>query len=177
MKTDVYVHLSTRIKCDFKTGILIWKNNPHQKRNWNYRMEGTQCGTLDATGYVRLKVYIDGKIHIGLAHRLIFYMKYGYLPVNVDHINRIRNDNRLCNLRDATRQTNTYNSTLSKTNTSGYKGICWHKATKTWIARIGVNGTRIVVGRYTDIDVAYKELQKVRKKLHGKFATNGMQGE
>jgi len=63
-----------------------------------------------------------------LEHRVIFAMFYGYWPVMVDHINMNKRDNRIENLRDARhRRNNTVNSKLRADNTTGYRGVIWHK--------------------------------------------------
>lgn len=54
-----------------------------------------------------------------------------------DHINRIPLDNRRANLRDATPTEQRYNSSTPSSNTSGFKGVNWHKATQKWRAEAG----------------------------------------
>lgn len=171
---DIYEYLSKRLFCNFESGELFWLENPLQKRNWNERMVGTKAGNLSPKGYIRIKVWFFGKVRIVLAHRLIFYMKYGYLPIQVDHKDRVRSNNSISNLRDANEEKNSYNKNLSSLNTSGYKGVCWNKASRKWVARIGFKNNRILVGRFDDIEEANEALQKVRFKLHGEFATNGI---
>ena len=59
-------------------------------------------------------------------------MHYKYVPKFLDHINGIRDNNRIENLREASDQTNSYNKPRYKINKSGYKGVSWHKASSSW---------------------------------------------
>lgn len=174
MVAGLYEYLVTRINFDFDTGGMTWKNNPTQKRNWNHRMEGKNVGTVAPNGYIRIKVYFNGKAKIALGHRLMFFAKYCYLPAQIDHVNRVRSDNRISNLRDSSDQTNSYNKGLSSINTSGYKGVNWHKMAKKWCARIGVKHERICVGFFESKEDAFLALEAKRKELHGNFATIGI---
>jgi len=61
----------------------------------------------------------------------------GYIPENqVDHVNRIRDDNRWCNLRHVSRSCNMRNASISIANTSGVTGVTWHKNANKWVAHI-----------------------------------------
>ncbi|MBN2591650.1 MAG: HNH endonuclease [Sedimentisphaerales bacterium] len=89
----------------------------------------------------------------------------------VDHINRIRNDNRKSNLRPATRQQNNWNSKQNrkKSNTQ-YTGIHWNNNRKKWQVQLTVNGKQRGFGYYTDEIEAAKAYDKVAKKYRGEFA-------
>ncbi|MEW4959716.1 HNH endonuclease, partial [Enterobacter cloacae subsp. cloacae] len=77
-----------------------------------------------------------------------FYV-HGYLPEQeVDHINRIRSDNRIENLRLATRSENAKNKEKSKANTSGFKGVSQQKKTGNWVAHIRLNGKNKHLGTF-----------------------------
>src|SRR3990172_3465377 len=87
-------------------------------------------------------VYADGKTQY--AHRMAFYCMTGEWPKNhVDHINGNKLDNRWCNLREATMAQNKANEGLRSSNTSGLKGVSWHKAAKKWRAYIGATGEHL----------------------------------
>jgi len=75
-------------------------------------------------------------------------------PLSVDHINRIGLDNRRSNLRRATNQEQCVNQGMLKNNTSGVKGVCWHKQCQKWMAHIKVNRERIHLGLYDTIGEA-----------------------
>jgi len=102
-------------------------------------------GTLNKSGY--LLVTINGKNY--LVHRVVYCMYHGYWPENdIDHINHIPNDNRICNLREVSRSCNIKNAKLSKTNTSGIKGVAWHKNRNCWIAHIKTKHGKTHIGAF-----------------------------
>lgn len=81
---------------------------------------GDIAGTLSQTGYIYISV--KGKGH--RAHRLVWLYLYGKFPDRlIDHINGIRHDNRLCNLRECSKAENTVNSKIDKRNKLGFKGV------------------------------------------------------
>jgi hypothetical protein len=88
---------------------------------------------LQSSGYIASK-------KAGLLHRIIVGAKKEQI---VDHINRNKLDNRKANLRIATRSINVHNSKMHVTNTSGTKGVCFHKATSKWEAFISIDGKRV----------------------------------
>src|SRR6185369_10895033 len=96
-------------------------------------------------GYWRIFIY--GKAYLG--HRLVWLYVYGEWPRgDIDHVNRTRSDNRLCNLRVATRSQNLGNMGRRPVNTSGYKGVTWHKRAEKWLAQISVNRKNIYLGLF-----------------------------
>lgn len=89
---------------DFATGrIDVWMmaNNGKRTRTSN------DVGSLSHDGYVR--VWCNGKLR--MKHRLLFFLYYGYIPNEVDHDNKIRNDNSINNLIDSNRSENTKGKT------------------------------------------------------------------
>ena len=90
-------------------------------------------GSIDAYGYrvIRLgtKAY--------KAHRLAWAITYGYIPtLSIDHINGNKLDNRLSNLREASHKGNIVNRGKPCTNSSGFKGVSWHKGRGLWVATL-----------------------------------------
>ena len=111
--------------------------------------------------------YPDGRRQKIKMHRLIT----NALPSqSVDHIDRDGLNNTRSNLRIATHSQNNANRGMSKNNTSGYRGVSWHKYDRKWIARVQFQGRDIHLGRYIDpVDAARAYDQKV-KELFGEFA-------
>jgi len=66
---------------------------------------------------------------------LIFLYHHGYLPKFVDHIDGNKKNNRIENLREATKSQNAMNQKVSTRNTSGIKGVMWHKRDKKWFVQ------------------------------------------
>jgi hypothetical protein len=81
-----------------------------------------------------------------------------------DHINRNKLDNRRCNLRSVSPSQNSFNSSLSKNNTSGCVGIVWRKDIKKWSARIKVNYKEIYLGCFKDKNDAIKARKQAEDK-------------
>ena len=131
---------------DYDGKALIWRERPlsdfkseRYKKTSDIRFSGKPAGTRKALGYIGVRV--DGQNY--LAHRLIFLHQHGFLPKEIDHINGVRNDNRLENLRAADRVANGRNQKLFMTNTSGRIGVGWYKPKNRWRANIRGNGNLI----------------------------------
>ena len=103
-------------------------------------------------------------------HRLAWFYVYKEMPSDlIDHINGIRNDNRIENLRVVTHPQNAQNAKHHKDNKSGLKGAYWHKANKNWRSSILVNGKKIDLGSFKsaiDAHQAYVEASK-KHQTHG----------
>lgn len=113
-------------------------------------------GRVDRQGYITIK--IDGQIYF--AHRLAWLYIYGEWPSNIiDHINRERDDNRICNLRDVSSSQNNLNRTLDPKGrgASGRKGITLLKrkdGTLRYQATICRGGDVVYLGLFDDIEAA-----------------------
>lgn len=94
-------------------------------------------------------------------------------PMVVDHINGNTLDNQRINLRICTRQQNLCNRGSTKGNTSGFKGVVWHKATRKWAARIKKNYKSYHLGLYETPEEAHLAYQRAAAMLHGEFANFG----
>jgi len=108
------------------------------------------AGGYDSAGYICVRVnYKTFK-----AHRLIWLYVYGEWPKGeIDHINGIKDDNRIENLRDVSKSINQRNSKMRKNNTSGITGVIWDKANSKWLPLIHFDGKPKYLGRF---DCKYK---------------------
>lgn len=89
------------------------------------------------------------------SHRIAWKMYYGQDPEDqIDHINQIRDDNRIVNLRAATNRVNSKNIKLPANNTSGFIGVGRASTGNNWYARICVNGKMLALGCHKDISDA-----------------------
>lgn len=123
----------------------------------------TTIGSVSTTsGYARLNV--DGVLY--LSHRLAWVHFYGCISeaLVIDHINRVRTDNRICNLRLATNTQNRYNTKTQSNNTSGTQGVTYHKGTDKWSVRIVINKERKWLGTFGDLNQAIKVREMAEKK-------------
>ena len=129
-----------------ETGIFTWKVG-----SANQVKVGDAAGRLLSDGYIRVKVRnIDY-----LAHRLAWFYVHGVWPTDqIDHINRIRTDNRIANLRDVSRKQNQQNASKRSDNKSGHPGVIWHKCVSKWRAHIRHNQKHIHLGCFTTIEEA-----------------------
>jgi hypothetical protein len=148
---------------EHRDGKLYWKKVAHPNKQY---LVGQEAGSIHKTGYRH--VTWRGKIH--KVHRLIFLLEYGYLPPEVDHINGDRQDNRIENLRPATRSENQCNRPALASNTSGYPGVSWHKKSKAWCVRVMKNGKTVVQQYFKDLELAGLVAIEARAKYHGVYA-------
>lgn len=140
------------------TGVFTWKTNVGNVT------KGVVAGATDAYGYQVIRV--DGVLY--KAHRLAWFYSYGVWPTkNIDHKNRIKNDNRLVNLRDVDQSINTFNAEKRKNNTSGITGVNWVPDRKKWEARIRVNYRNFHLGKFVSKDDAIAARKNAEQKFFG----------
>ena len=150
---------------DYKDDHLYWKNVVHLNQS---KLIGQKAGFIHPTGYRHITFM--GKQH--KAHRLIWLYVYGEMPKEIDHINGDRQDNRLENLRSVTRSQNQFNKAMAQNNTSGYRGVSWHKKSQQWVIRVCANGKSMV--KYVkDLELAGLVAEEMRSLFHGKYAKLG----
>lgn len=133
---------------------LVSKSNAHKP--------GVISGGRTDQGYIRLQVNgISYK-----AHRLAwFYMTGKWPKQEVDHINGIRDDNRWCNLREASRAFNGQNMHRArKDNKLGLLGVSKNK--KRWMARIEIGGKRIQIGTFSSPLEAHQAYVDAKRTIH-----------
>lgn len=147
---------------DTEQGIFTWKNTMGGKA-----IKGQQAGTIASNGYIY--ICIDQKEY--LAHRLMWLYVYGAIPLlQIDHIDRVRNNNKPINLRIATQKQNSENIFRSKTNTSGFRGVRYEKRliSKPWSATITNNYKQKHLGYFATMDEAIT----ARKNAEDKYFTH-----
>lgn len=162
--------LRSRLRYEPDTGRLFWKPRTAEhfegglvsaqtKANrFNGHFAGREAFTAKSDGY-----------HIGnlggqmlKAHRVAWAIYYGEWPQNhIDHINRDRGDNRIANLRDATRHENNRNFPSAKGSSSRFVGV--HRKRNKWCAQIKIDGKSTHIGTFdTEAEAAnaYREKAK-----------------
>lgn len=114
-------------------------------------------------------IKIDNKKYS--AHRLAWLYIHGNFPSrHIDHIDGNGTNNAIANLREATRSENMQNRRLHSNNTSGMRGVMWHKATGKWLAKIQANGKPKHLGLFDSQGAAHEAYVNAAKELHGVFA-------
>jgi hypothetical protein len=152
---------------DPETGRFTWKRRENPTRGWNARYAGKEAGWEGVRGYRH--------IHIGdkdyLAHRLAWLLTYGRWPEgDTDHINCDKADNRIDNLREATRSENSANRPPPAHNRSGFKGVHFDKSRQKWMAFIRKDWRVRNLGRYATKEEAVAVRRAAELEIYGEFA-------
>lgn len=147
-------------------------------RTWNEHLLSKHLDPVRGYLSVDLKIMKIKKrktIHRAMAEA--FFIDYDPSK-DVDHINGIRSDNNLYNLRMATREQNNANSFKQQNTSSKYKGVCWDKNRNKWIAFIRVpSGKRLSLGRFNIETKAAAAYDNKLLEYFGEYAkTNKMLG-
>lgn len=144
-------------------GNLICKVNLKPRRKIGDVM-GSNVGRYRAACIKGTRYYI---------HRLIFLYHNGWLPKEIDHINRNPLDNRIENLRPATASQNKRNRQSKKNSTSNYVGVSWCKPLSKWqafIRQAGTDNKNLFLGYFIDEIEAAKAYNKAAIIQHKEFA-------
>jgi hypothetical protein len=120
---------------------------------------------VDGKGYVVRGVKKRGVVRVFLFHREILGAEAG---MSVDHIDGDPSNNQKANLRVCTHAENMRNRKKHRNNKSGFKGVC--RSRDRWRAQINVNGTRIALGTFANIEDAAAAYVQAAPRYHGEFA-------
>jgi len=139
-----------------ETGAFTW-NQPVSRKV----RPGDKAGSKDAYGYWVLS--LDGKKY--KAHHIAWLYVHGSMPhEEVDHINGVRDDNRISNLRACSRSQNMQNKSAYRNNKAGLVGVS-PKGSR-WAANINVSGKRVHLGTFPTPEEAHAEYLKHKAVLH-----------
>ena len=139
--------LKVLVNYEHETGVFTWKVKRRGRNKPN-------LGWFTNNGYIEICI---SKKRLK-AHRWAWFYVYGELPKQIDHINGVKTDNRLCNLRAVTNKQNHENRGAQKNNTSGFKGVTSIK--NKWRAQIMHNKKSFHIGLFNtpeEAHQAYKE--------------------
>lgn len=127
---------------------------------------GGTAGVVGPKGYRRIK--IGGKSYA--AHRLAVLYMTGSWPVDeVDHINGDKDDNRWCNLHEATRNQNLCNRGVRANSGTGFKGVSYDKRSGKFWAYVTLNKQRKHLGTFATAEQAHAAYVAKAAELHGSF--------
>ena len=163
---------------DQKTGLLTWKRRSRELfesdricNSWNVRHHGKPVGSINTSGYSQVKIF--GRLY--LTHHIAWALHYNEWASNqIDHINGKKTDNRIVNLRDATRSENAKNKTMPVSNKSGHIGVEYRKSRKKWRARITSGGKQVHLGYFSNISDAIAA-RKAAEREYGFHQNHGRQ--
>jgi hypothetical protein len=147
---------------DGATGVFIWKHveggNPSRNTIW----AGKVAGSVTRRGYA--VITLDGDTY--LAHQLAWFYSHGAWPVReIDHINGVRNDNRLSNLRDISKADNLQNQrSAHKQNKSGLLGV--YKFEGRWRSCIKSKGKTRHLGVFESAQAAHEAYVLAKREAH-----------
>lgn len=150
---------------DYKDGQLIWKVSPCQMP-----MMGKIAGTTRAIKNKKVvSIGVKGKPFF--AHRLIFLWHHGYMPKEIDHEDRNTLNNRIENLRAATRCENVRNRGSYKNSLSKYVGVTKGKNKAKWMAAGSIDGKRKHIGVFETEEAAALAYNNFAVRHYKEFAS------
>jgi hypothetical protein len=154
-----YVLMSQTIPLTRGQAALVDDADYDRLKMWKWMLVGDgYAGRFDRTIRPPRLVYM---------HRLVLEAQSGQ---RVDHINGDKLDNRRENLRLVTAAQNQQNKRPAAHSSSGYKGVCWHQRIRKWHVRITVNGQRLHLGYYEDLETATLLYDAAARHFFGEYA-------
>ncbi|MFN8994945.1 MAG: HNH endonuclease [Pseudomonadota bacterium] len=152
--------IQSYLKYEPFSGQLIWIKSPGKRAKLN-----SVAGHKNAIGYIEVR--LKGKLYLG--HRLTWLLcNLEWPSENLDHIDRKRDHNRIENLRLCSQSQNGANSSMSKNNTSGYRGVV--TAGENWRAQINNKYKNICLGTFKTKEEAAEAYNKAAIELYKEFA-------
>ncbi len=143
-----------------ENGVFVWKVRKSDK---------TKIGQVAGCFSRYCLIRIDGKRY--LAHRLAWlYMTGDWPSAQIDHANGDKFDNRWSNLRLATPSQNNANVGIRSNNTSGFKGVTWHKRNGAWQAQIAYGNCYTYLGQFKTKEEAAAAYQSAASQMHKEYA-------
>jgi len=149
--------------CNQSASGLIWLLPTSNRVQAN-----TKAGTKDVSnGYWKIK-FLSKQYY---CHRIVYYLHSKIDPKDfeIDHVDQNKSNNNPLNLRLATRSQNSANRNKNRTNTSGYKGVCWVDAKQKWTAQITYNNKHFNLGYFNTIEEACAQYNKEAAKLFKEY--------
>lgn len=174
--------LCTLLRYEPDTGHLFWLPRPLSmfqdhggrytpewcQKNFNNKLSGKRAFTAVSTGGYHVGTMFG---HVYSAHRVAWALHHGRWPTQtLDHINRTRTDNRIDNLREASRALNSHNKTPSH-KSSPYVGVTYYKPTGKWVSKIAKDRQLHYLGYFDCPIEAAKARDAKARELYGSDAS------
>lgn len=145
---------------DYREGELYWRVKKSKKT-----IIGARAGFYNqAYGQIRVNARAQ------YIHRIVYTMFFGVTDLEIDHVDGDKHNNRIENLRAATRKQNSVNMRPTRCNTSGHKNVSLHARSGKWQVRLIADGKSMFFGLFDDLELAALMASEARDKYHGKFA-------
>lgn len=133
--------------------------------------KGSRAGSFDKKGYVVINLRINGRQTTYRAHRLAWFYVHGRWPESdIDHNKLDKADNRLDELREATRSQNMANTAAHADSLTGVKGVSFDKRRGRYYARIMKDGRHHHLGYFDHLEAAASAYASAAQRLFGEFA-------
>lgn len=146
---------------DPATGQFRWRKDMGARAK-----AGALAGSTAGRGYRKIVVFG----HRYPEHWLAWLFVHGRWPSEIDHINRNRSDNRVENLREATRSQNNINKAIHPRNTSGFRGVSFLPKRRKWVAQLRHEGRSKWIGYFDAPEDAAEAYARTRREMYGAFA-------
>lgn len=156
------------LRYDPEAGRFWWMHRPNEPGSWNKKYANKEAFTcVSAQGY-RVTTIMSRRYS---AHRVAWAMTHGRWPRMIDHVNGARQDNRIVNLREVTDTANARNRCGNLSASSRFKGVCWIKRRKAWIAQIQKgDALKSYLGQFRCETAAAIAYDRAALRLHGEYA-------
>lgn len=150
--------LKKALRYDPETGLFVWLRSFRGKKK-------ADAGYIDLYGYRNIRCH--GPLY--KAHRLAWLYIYGEWPSGeIDHINGVPGDNRIANLRIATRSQQNANNKLRCNNTTGFKGVS--RVNGRFGAYVRINKKSTYLGTFDTAEEAHKAYVDAAREAYGLYA-------
>lgn len=143
------------------TGTLLWWVTKSSRA-----VVGSAAGSVNARGHVNVQV--DRKMYA--VHQVVYLLHHGVIPPEIDHINQIKTDNRIENLRPCSSSQNKGNIGPLSNNTTGYRGVSINSSSGKYHAQIKINGKQTYLGRFDTPEEAALTYNNAAREYFGDFS-------
>jgi hypothetical protein len=164
--------------CDPDTGQVRWAKRPRdhfasdgfwQRSLRDKAGQPVPVFRAGPTGYLRISVWVRGAMFKFFVHRIVWALAHGEYPgCDIDHINGDPSDNRLANLRKATRAENARNGLRRM---DGLKGA--YRTGKRWFSTVWRDGRAVYLGTFDTELQAHEAWVKANQPVAGQFFNPG----